>query len=290
MTRRAIFSAGFTLLLVAGSVLPASADLVMRKLVVRHFPEGEGSCPFVNELELSFIASGPEAILTLTAEGVDFEPIEIDTLIVVDREKFVSRFNNPLGESCMGGGLAYYAGDSSDVILSEDPNGWSFTNADLEDSVIRMGITGETEARASVRVRGLVPGHEYFVTGRSDSGGFGVEVDCPLPPEFSLANGRFRVEVRWDVNERLVGVLTHSEKTVGLWFQDPKHLVMMVSAVDNCGTSGNGTYWLMFAGTTANKLRISVQDTVTGIQKTYRNGSQIRLKTVVDKTTFRCRP
>ena len=292
MTRRAILSVGFTLIaLAAVSVSPAGADLVMRKRVVRHFPEADWSCPFVNELELSFVASGPEAVLTFIASEVDFDPVKIESVILVEREKFMSRYTARLDEDCQGGGVAYYDGDSLDVNLIGDPSTWSLTNAELVDSsLLRMGIVpGEAEARASVLVRNLVPGHEYFITGGSDRGDLDIEVDCPPPAAFYLVNGRFRVEVLWGADALLPGVLLHSQQTAGLWFHDRSQLTMIVSATDNCGLSGNGTFWLMFAGTTAQKLRITVQDTVTGIQKTYLNGAQTRLKTVVDKKTFRCR-
>ena len=286
--KRAILSIGLALLALTSSVLPAHADIVMRKRVERHFPD-RGSCPFANELELSFIAGGTEAIVTFSATSVDIEPFQIYDVAVVDRETFTSRFKAGVAESCMNGDRPFYDGDVSDVDLIDDPNNWSLTNASLSNT-LQLGITsGETQAKASVLVTGLVPGREYFVTGGSDRGDFEIDVDCPPPAAFFLANGRFHVEVRWDVNAQLPGVLTYSEKTAGLWFQDPDHLVMIVSVIESCGSSGNGTYWLMFAGTTANKLRIKVQDTVTGIEKTYLNGSQTRLKTVVDKKTFHCR-
>lgn len=265
----------------------ADADVVMRKRVLRHFPD-LAWCPFVNELELSFVAGGPEAIITLTARGVAEEPIQIDEIAVIDREKLVSLFRN-VSQDCMNGDLAFYAGDPEDTDWTEQPNSWSLTNARLGET-LELGIApGETESKASVRVTGLIPGHEYFITGRSDRGDFEVQVDCPPPPAFFLANGRFRIEVRWGASLQLPGVKAHSEKVAGLWFQDASQIDMVVSATDHCGSAGNGTFWLMFAGTTAQKLRITVEDLVTGKEKIYSNGSQTRLKTVVDKATFRCR-
>lgn len=286
MLRRAVCSFVFTLLALVAA-LPAHADLVLRKKVERHFPAGI-SCPFINELELSFIASSPEAIVTFSAQGVDQEPFQINDVAIVDRETFTDQFKATVAPECVNGDLAFYAGSPLDVDLTDDPTEWTLINASLADT-LQMGVTGDSQAEASILVRDLVPGREYFVTGWSGRGDFEIAVDSRLPTSFSLANGRFRIEVLWGRDELLAGVLPHSEQTAGLWFHDPSQLVMIVSATDNCGPTGNGTYWLMIAGTTSQKLRITVQDTVTGIQKTYVNGAQIRLKTVVDKKTFRCR-
>lgn len=285
--RQAIGLCVLTLLMIMLVVpAPAGADIVMRKKVLRHFPDLE-TCPFVNELELSFIAGGPNAILTFSATGVESEPFQIDGVAVVDKETFVGNFFANVAQDCMNGALAFYEGTPTDVDLTDDASLWSLSNASV-DNGLRLGInSGNDQASASVRVTGLVPGRQYFVTGWSNRGSFDVEVNSLLPTEFFLANHRFQVQVRWDASAKLPGVLTYSEKTAGLWLNDPTQIEMLVSVTNHCNPRG-GTFWVMFAGTTAQKLRITVKDMVTQIQKTYLNGTETRLKTVVDKTTFRC--
>jgi len=270
------------------SATPAGADIVMRKKVLRHFPD-RIECPFVNELELSFVAGGPEAIITFSATGVESEPFEISGVTVVDKDRLIAHFSTFVAPECMNGEMAFYSASSPDVDLTDDASLWSSLSNASVDQGLQLGVDpGNDTAKASVRVTGLIPGREYFITGWSDRGSFDIEVDSPPPTAFFLANGRFQVQVRWDATAKLPGVLSYSEKTAGLWLNDPSQLEMLVSVTNHCDPKG-GFFWVMFAGTTAQKLRITVTDTSTHIQKTYLNGSQTRLKTVVDKTTFRCR-
>jgi hypothetical protein len=61
----------------------------------------------------------------------------------------------------------------------------------------------------------------------------------------------------------------------------------VVSETEHCTATG-GTVWLMLGGTTSQKLKITVTDQQTGLRKTYLNGAQAPLVTVIDKATFRC--
>jgi hypothetical protein len=275
------------LVAVAFGAAPADAGLALRKKVERHFPD-RAVCSFRDELDLAFIAGSSEATLTFSATGVDSEPVKIDDVVVVERDRFADLFKADPFIDCMNGTEPFYRGDGSDLSLEDDPGEWNLTNAGVDGS-LHLGIGEGAEAVASVRVTGLVPGREYFVTGFSDRGDFDVEVDDTPPPAFYLLGGRFKVEVRWDLAGKLPAIRPLSEKTTALSFGDPQQFVMLVSAINKCQPSGNGTYWLMFAGTPSQKLRITISDTVTGVRKTYLNAANTQLKTVVDKTTFRCR-
>lgn len=281
----------FSVSLLVAAILsssPADARVVLRKKVERHFPD-RITCAFVGQLNLAFVAGSTEAKLTFSAVDVDAEPIVIDTLVVVERELFADRFRAVPSDECMDGAEPYYQGDATDQNLVADPGDWSaLANASVDGSGLRLGTGTGSEAEATVRVTGLRPGREYFITGSSDRGDFDVEVDESPPPAFFLQNGRFRIEVRWAAG-RLAGIRPLSEESTALYFGDEDHYVLLVSAIDNCRPDGGGTFWLSFAGTQSQKLKITITDTTTGIRKTYQNAEGTRLKSVVDKATFRCR-
>jgi hypothetical protein len=317
-----LWGAALSLSLILAAATPAAADVVLEKRVVRHFPD-DTFCPFMDDYDLSFVATTSQALLTFRTEsGDDSTPVWVDNVVVVDRDAFsdqdlfVDYFRSSPGETeCVSATASGSVSGSSPFLhfdelsdgpgvafreLFADASRWGGANAMFvqnrsapdapssdpafhQTGSLLMGVPGH----ASVQMTGLVPGHRYVVTGWATRGDFMVQIDTPPPPALNLDGGRFKIEVRWDASYRVAGGELLTDQTAGFWFNTPNSIEMVVSATDHCTPTG-GTFWLMFGGTTAQRLKITVTDLATGRQKTYLNGSQTRLKTVVDKTTFLC--
>jgi hypothetical protein len=246
--------------------------------------------------------------------------VVVDRDFFLDHDLFNDHFRGSVDEdqcasntSSQGqGGIPFLHFDELDdrgvpfLELFADPSGWSGSNAafdpdpnhsapdepsfDLfsaQTGSLLLGFSSGGPAQASVSLTGLVPGHRYVVTGWSNRGDFEVRINTPPPPALNVVGGRFKIEVRWDVSNRIASGELLTDQTAGFWFNTPNTVEMIVSATNHCTPTG-GTFWLLLGGTTAQRLRITVTDQQTGIRKTYSNGAQTRLAPVVDKTTFRC--
>jgi hypothetical protein len=294
----ALLLVGLSLFL--GIAVDSHADVVMRRRVVRHFPDNL-SCPFRSQYDLWFIATAPTATVffktlpsTSSSEGTT---LKISDLHVAEESKFAGSFRAEPSESqCWDsiGGAPYFHSDgpgSSDIVLPLDSaTGWALVNAQVENQVLRLGTEPLQQSQASFKVSGLTPGKKYFVTGWSnwDLGGseFNVEVDTPRPAAVFLQLGRFKLEIRYDPAQALAGGEARTERSAVFWFRDPLKLELIVNVVDRC--SDARTYWVTVGGTTGAEARIKITDQITGKSVTYQNRSGQRFKTVVDQTTFRC--
>jgi PKD repeat protein len=99
--------------------------------------------------------------------------------------------------------------------------------------------------------------------------------DCGDPSQLCLNGDRMRVEVEWrDFDgERGIGqvvpVPIESEDSGLFWFFKANNWEMLVKVVDGC--SFNQHFWVFAAATTNVEYTLRVTDTLTGVEKEYRN-------------------
>lgn len=88
-----------------------------------------------------------------------------------------------------------------------------------------------------------------------------------------LHQGRFQVEVAWEDFEGRSGLghsVSYQTSESGLfWFFNPRNWEVMVKVIDGCDF--NGHFWVFSAATTDVAFDLTVQDTLSGLQRTYSN-------------------
>lgn len=103
-----------------------------------------------------------------------------------------------------------------------------------------------------------------------------------------LNQGRFRVEVTWEDFEGGTGpgrVVPAREDDSGLfWFFARDNWEMLVKVIDACPVQGH--FWVFAAGTTNVGWELTVTDTLTGTEQSYRNPLGQRSPALIDTTTF----
>lgn len=95
----------------------------------------------------------------------------------------------------------------------------------------------------------------------------------PEPVSPTLHDGRFRIEVRWrleDVIDAGAGtVVPLSRDTAAAWFFGPENLELFLKVLD--GRALNGHYWLFFGALSNVGFELTVTDTETGARRVYDN-------------------
>lgn len=287
-----------------GPAVSSEADVVLRKRVIRHFPN-DLWCPMRGQYDLWFVAATSKATLSITASAGDFDggSVSVDDVQVVEDWAFAEGFRADLNDyecwDSVGGAPFFHAyGDNPAVPFSEsfdDESGWTLVNATIAGGTLNLGIDPDSPVEARVTLTGLKPGTRYFVVGRSSwsfgpefqgNAGFTVTIDNPRPPALFLQNGRFKLEARYD-GPQLAGGQVLTEKSAVLWFRDPLKTELIVNVNDRC--QDKGKYHVQVGGTTATRMSIVITDLQTGKSVRYENRQGARFQTKIDEKTFQCR-
>jgi hypothetical protein len=101
-----------------------------------------------------------------------------------------------------------------------------------------------------------------------------------------LNQGRFAVEASWRDFQGVTGVgqarfLTGDTGT--FWFFAPDNLEVVLKVLD--GTGLNGKFWVFYGALSNVEYTLTVTDTTTGLEKTYRNPAG-NLASVADTGAF----
>jgi len=103
-----------------------------------------------------------------------------------------------------------------------------------------------------------------------------------------LNRGRFRVQVTWEDFEGGTGpgrVVPARDDDSGLfWFFARDNWEMLVKVIDACPVQGH--FWVFAAATTNVGWELTVTDTLTGTEQSYRNPLGQRSPALIDTTTF----
>lgn len=116
--------------------------------------------------------------------------------------------------------------------------------------------------------------------------GFAV---VPSPSnELFLRAGRFRVSAEWTVGggSGLAWALPLTDESGALWFFDQANLEVMVKVLDGCAL--NSAFWVFAAGLTDVGVVLTVEDTLTGIRRTYHNPQGTAFEPILDVGAFAC--
>jgi Trypsin-like peptidase domain len=120
------------------------------------------------------------------------------------------------------------------------------------------------------------------------TGGGGSTTCTPNAATRCLNNGRFKVEVTWNVASQGTGGsgtgVTVSGDTGYFWFFSSGNIELMVKALD--GRAVNGYYWIFYGALSVVAYTITVTDTTTGAVKTYSN-PQGHMASNADTSAFR---
>ncbi|HEV2846146.1 MAG TPA: hypothetical protein VG477_14925, partial [Thermoanaerobaculia bacterium] len=101
-----------------------------------------------------------------------------------------------------------------------------------------------------------------------------ASVCVPGETALCLLGNRFRVEAAWrdfDGNAGTGKAVPQTSDTGAFWFFNRENLELMVKVID--GRANNGHFWVYYGALSNVAFTITVTDTATGLQKTYRNPS-----------------
>ncbi|HYH45845.1 MAG TPA: hypothetical protein VEG34_09170 [Thermoanaerobaculia bacterium] len=137
--------------------------------------------------------------------------------------------------------------------------------------------------KARVVFGGLVIAEEAFTVSESVA-------DCQ-PGAEALCLGdrrRFRVVASWAANGRQGAGQAHglTLETGAFSFFDPENIEVVVKVIDGCAL--NGRFWVFATGLTDVNTVLTVTDTVTGADKTYRNPAGRPFAPIQDTAAFAC--
>lgn len=114
--------------------------------------------------------------------------------------------------------------------------------------------------------------------------------NCVAGPNRACVLGdRFEVSVDWQTTASSgSGQVADagSEDSAIFTFFDPDNWEVLVKVLDGC--SVNGFTWVYFAGTTDVQFRLTVVDTVTGLERSYDSVGGMPAETVTDSGAFPC--
>lgn len=111
--------------------------------------------------------------------------------------------------------------------------------------------------------------------------------ECEAGPEtLCLGTGdRFQVQVDWETTTGSGAgrAVPATDSSGSFWFFNPDNLEMTVKVLD--GRANNGHFWVFFGALTNVEFELTVTDTETGLEKTYRNPAG-HFESVGDTTAF----
>ncbi|HEV2854071.1 MAG TPA: alpha/beta fold hydrolase [Thermoanaerobaculia bacterium] len=173
-----------------------------------------------------------------------------------------------------------------------DPNYTGGAYANLKSQWNRLGVPWEEDVEPgyghSTWPDASMADGFLFLAGKSRPA-----ADTPPPPCVSTAtalclnNGRFRVEVSWEVKGQSgVGtVVPGASADSGLfWFFNADNWELMVKVLNGCARGGH--YWVFAAATTDVHYVLTVTDTATGQVKRYENPAGRPSPATTDTTAF----
>lgn len=108
----------------------------------------------------------------------------------------------------------------------------------------------------------------------------------PTVTHLCLHYGRFQAEVDWMLPGGIAGkgqAVPLTDDTGSFWFFDNSNLELMIKVLD--GRPVNGHFWVYYGGLSDVEYRITVTDTVTGLQEIYINPAG-RLVSASDTSAF----
>ncbi|HET9211746.1 MAG TPA: hypothetical protein VFR03_15165 [Thermoanaerobaculia bacterium] len=94
----------------------------------------------------------------------------------------------------------------------------------------------------------------------------------PAATHLCLSYGRFQVDVDWMLPGGIAGkgqAVPLTDDTGSFWFFDNANLELVIKVLD--GRAVNGHFWVYYGGLSDVEYRITVTDTVTGLQEIYVN-------------------
>ncbi len=156
---------------------------------------------------------------------------------------------------------------------SEFVGEWVLVSAPLADfSDLRTGGNGRFDGKLDELV--------VVISGVEGADGATVEVDfdelvftaggplaAPFPPTMlALQDGRFRLEVDWQIGPQSgeAEAVALTDDTGTFWFFNPDNAEILVKVLDACNLEGFHNFWVFSAGLTNLEYRLRVTDFQTG--------------------------
>lgn len=178
--------------------------------------------------------------------------------------------------------LRWYSDDSCTVLHGNSPSLISFYHGQSWETISSSNWGVDLIAPAGTRgaaVQILAGTRAYFddvVVRRQGS----------CASESCLNNGRFAVDIRWQVgNESGQGQPMHITSDSGFyWFFDPNNAELVVKVLNGCAR--NNHYWVFMAGLTNVRVEVTVTDVATGVTRTYVNLERQAFAPIQDTTAF----
>ncbi len=263
----------------AGPVPPIltidSAPIPAGTYELRLFQLGEGTQPSCTHPPLLLydrdltIRQGPYSVSTLPPEPVAGEPFLLDVLASC-QVYFLRLFQLAPGVFASRG----------------------------EPSIIGVPLpcTLEPSVSSTLSVGPLAAGdYTLVLLAEGPTGGSGLSFSYPFrvvpaaTEELPLRGGRFLLRADWQTAGGLGGSARAVELTAdtgAFWFFDPANLELMVKLVDGCGV--NGHFWLLAGGLTDVGVVLTVEDTLTGVSRTWSNPLGTPFEPLQDVLAFPC--
>ncbi len=149
-----------------------------------------------------------------------------------------------------------------------------------EDEVA-AGLGCETvDQRGAVR-----PG---WGSARCDAGAFELTGACVASADtLCLGGGRFRVQATSRLPQqpaRAGGAVGLTGDSGSFWFFDPANVELTVKVLDACALAGRS--WVFLSGLTDVEVEVTVEDTATGLTKSYRHARGKPFAPVLDTNAF----
>jgi CSLREA domain-containing protein len=104
-----------------------------------------------------------------------------------------------------------------------------------------------------------------------------------------LQDGRFRLTTQWETGGGAAGpgqALGLSPDSGAFWFFDPGNLELTLKVLDGCAL--NGRYWVFASGLTNLEVRLTIEDTQTGVQRAYESPQGTVFAPILDTDAFGC--
>ncbi len=118
---------------------------------------------------------------------------------------------------------------------------------------------------------------------------FSPAVCVPGPTALCLSHGRFEVSAAWRTGQGTTGTgqgVALTDETGYFWFFAPTNLEAIVKVLDACALTGR--FWVFGAGLTDVEVDLTVRDSVSGTERTYRNPQGRPFAPLQDTNAFAC--
>ncbi len=174
---------------------------------------------------------------------------------------FAKTFSNPGGEFASVGDLEAIRGDLGDPAAAVGSS---------EESTMEEERLAFLQHLAEIH-RDQIRQEPIVVSSRSDD----LKNSCVAgPATLCLNQGRFEIEVAWEVSGGQTGVgqaEVLTDETGYFWFFDSDNVELVIKVLD--GRSYNGYWWVFYGALSNVEYTVTVTDTQTGNRRTYFNPS-----------------